>query len=223
MERGEGSATAAQTSSERIDLGREAGPGWIAWIVAAAGSLVAIVVTVAVTLYLFRSGFLAIVPALGWLYLTSWWRVQRMCRSLPLVDQQAGTGRVRLRVRSARSVWLAWAGSDTELAIEDGWVLLGDQRWPAASVALGREPNFWAARPVELLTPSGPVGISVVPKGDVGMYLAALVDRRFRPILERVLAAQPGAGPTPCGWYPDPWNPAMWRWWDGVAWSGHTV
>jgi hypothetical protein len=194
VEQGESSATTAQASSARIDLGHAAGPVWIAWTVAAVGSAVVLVGAVAVTLYLFGSGFLAIVPALGWLYLTSWWRVRRMCRSLPLVEQQAGTGRVRLRVRSARSVWLAWAGSDTELTIADGWVLLGDQRWPAASVALGREPSFWAARPVELLTPSGSVGISAVPKGDVGMYLGALVDRSFRPILERLLAAQLGAG-----------------------------
>jgi hypothetical protein len=222
VEQGEGSAT-AQLSSERIDLGRAAGPVWIAWTAAAVGSLVALVVTLAVTLYLFRSGFLAIVPALGWLYLVSWWRVRRMCRALPLVEGQAGTGRLRLRVRSARSIWLAWLGSDTELTIADGWVLLGDQRWPAASVALGREPSFWSARPVELLTPSGPVGISAVPKGDVGMYLGTLVDRELRPILARLLAAQSGAGPTACGWYPDPWNPAAWRWWDGVAWSGHSV
>ena len=28
---------------------------------------------------------------------------------------------------------------------------------------------------------------------------------------------------APPGWYPDPWNPAGLRWWDGVAWQYHTA
>jgi hypothetical protein len=24
------------------------------------------------------------------------------------------------------------------------------------------------------------------------------------------------------GWYPDPWQQAGWRWWDGKAWTAHT-
>ena len=59
--------------------------------------------------------------------------------------------------------------------MSDGWVLLGDQGWPASAVTLGRQPSFWSARPIELLTPSGPVGFSVVPKGDLAMYMATVV------------------------------------------------
>jgi hypothetical protein len=32
----------------------------------------------------------------------------------------------------------------------------------------------------------------------------------------------PPPGPPP-GWYPDPWNLAPQRWWDGVAWTAHTA
>jgi membrane protease YdiL (CAAX protease family) len=31
----------------------------------------------------------------------------------------------------------------------------------------------------------------------------------------------PAAAPPPPGWYPDPWQHAPWRWWDGVAWTGY--
>jgi membrane protease YdiL (CAAX protease family) len=38
---------------------------------------------------------------------------------------------------------------------------------------------------------------------------------------------QPTQLPTPpsvpAGWYPDPWQPAGWRWWDGMAWTGHVA
>ena len=27
---------------------------------------------------------------------------------------------------------------------------------------------------------------------------------------------------TPAGWYPDPWQQAAHRWWDGTAWTSHT-
>ncbi|MGH1342749.1 MAG: PrsW family glutamic-type intramembrane protease [Nannocystales bacterium] len=27
--------------------------------------------------------------------------------------------------------------------------------------------------------------------------------------------------PAHRGWYPDPWNPSRWRWWDGWAWTPH--
>lgn len=31
--------------------------------------------------------------------------------------------------------------------------------------------------------------------------------------------AGPGAGGAPPGWYPDPWNQAPLRWWDGTVWT----
>lgn len=33
--------------------------------------------------------------------------------------------------------------------------------------------------------------------------------------------ARPPGGPPP-GWYRDPWGQAVWRWWDGRAWTGYT-
>ena len=29
------------------------------------------------------------------------------------------------------------------------------------------------------------------------------------------------SGQTPPGWFPDPWQVAAWRWWDGMMWTGH--
>jgi membrane protease YdiL (CAAX protease family) len=28
--------------------------------------------------------------------------------------------------------------------------------------------------------------------------------------------------PVPAGWYPDPWQQAWWRWWDGAGWTHYT-
>jgi hypothetical protein len=142
-----------------------------------------------------------------------------MADAVDELDQRAAARGLRARVRSGSSMWVVWAGTNTELVVSDGWVLLGDQGWPASSVTLGRQPSFWRARPIELLTPSGTVGFSAVPKGDLAMYLSTVVDRRVRPMVELALAHHRGAGPSPAGWYPDPQDPAAWRWWDGVAWG----
>lgn len=32
----------------------------------------------------------------------------------------------------------------------------------------------------------------------------------------------PAPGP-PANWYPDPWDPAALRWWDGTQWTAHTA
>lgn len=31
------------------------------------------------------------------------------------------------------------------------------------------------------------------------------------------------AATTPAGWYPDPWQVATHRWFDGSTWTGHTA
>jgi hypothetical protein len=37
------------------------------------------------------------------------------------------------------------------------------------------------------------------------------------------VAMPEGAPPTkPANWYPDPWQNAKWRWWDGAKWTGET-
>lgn len=33
----------------------------------------------------------------------------------------------------------------------------------------------------------------------------------------------PSLGRTGAGWYPDPWNEAPWRWWDGSRWTGYVA
>jgi hypothetical protein len=206
----------------RVDLAVAASTNNIAWSIAAVGWLVVFFAAFAAATRLFGSGFLAVPAGFGWLYLVSWWRARRMVDAVDELDQRVAAGGLRARVRSGSSMWVVWAGTNTELVVSDGWVLLGDQGWPASSVTLGREPSFWSARPIELLTPSGPVGFSAVPKGDLAMYLSTVVDRRVRPMVERALSQHRGAGPSPAGWYPDPQDPTAWRWWDGVAWGARS-
>jgi hypothetical protein len=51
------------------------------------------------------------------------------------------------------------------------------------------------------------------------------------PTVERAEAATPadasqtagGPAATPANWYPDPWNQAKWRYWDGGSWTSHTA
>lgn len=204
---------------ERVDLVAAAGSPTAAWFVAGAAAVVTGVVSSVILIQLFGLPTLAVVPMLGSLWLVSWWRATRMAAVISGLERRSAAGVLRARVRSGTSMQFVWSGVNTELVVADGWVALGDQRWPAASVALGREPNGWSGRPIELLTPTGPVGVSAVPKGDVGMYLSAIVDRKVRPLLARAIEAQRAAGPSPAGWYPDPQNPAAWRWWDGAAWG----
>lgn len=202
-----------------MDLAITAGSSIAAWIAAGLLAVALGVVAYVVQRQLFGFFVVILVPMLVALYVVSWWRSTRLAAALDELERQSSLGVLRIRVRSATSMWFVGSGVNTELVISDGGVVLGDRRWPAASVTLGREPNWWSARPIELLTPTGPVGVSVVPKGDVGMYTATLVDRRARPLIARALEAQRQAGPSPAGWYPDPQDPTAWRWWDGAAWG----
>jgi hypothetical protein len=204
---------------ERVDLAAAAGSPTAAWVVAGVAAVVTVVVASVILIQLVGSPAFVVVPVLGSLYLVSWWRSTRLSAAIGELERQSAAGVLRVRVRSARSMWFVMSGVNTELVVSDGWVVLGDQRWPAASVALGREPNWWSARPIELLTPTGPVGVSAVPVWDVGGSMCHIVNRKVRPLLARAIEAQRAAGPSPAGWYPDPQNPAAWRWWDGAAWG----
>lgn len=42
------------------------------------------------------------------------------------------------------------------------------------------------------------------------------------PLLGIILAAFQKAPPRPPGWYPDPWNGQMVRWYDGFQWTWHS-
>lgn len=193
MEQGSGTGTPVL---ERVDLAATTGAPAVSWAIAAAGCLVVFLAAFVLTESLFGLGTLATLPALWCLYLVSWWRAARMAAAIGELERQSAAGVFRVRVRSATSMWFGW-GVNTELVVADGWVLLGNGGWPAASVALGREPNWWSGRSIELQTPSGTVGVSVVPKGDVGMYMATIVDREVRPLLARAIEAQCAAGPSP--------------------------
>lgn len=46
--------------------------------------------------------------------------------------------------------------------------------------------------------------------------------RRSRFDNVAAVAAGPPMAATPPGWYPDPWNPSLYRYYDGQAWTGHT-
>jgi hypothetical protein len=219
VEQGSGGASSPPPGLERVDLAVTAGSSSAAWVVAGVLAIVLGAAAYFIQRQLFGFFVVILVPMLVALYVASWWRSTRLAAAVDELERRSALGVLRIRVRSATSMWFVGSGVNTELVISDGWVVLGDRRWPAASVALGREPNWWSARPIELLTPTGPVGVSVVPKGDVGMYTATLVDRKVRPLLARVLEAQRAAGPSPAGWYPDPQDPAAWRWWDGTAWG----
>ena len=217
MEQGSGESS---RELELVDLSSNAGSSAVAWTVGVVAAIATVVVTALIVTQLFGfGGAMGVLPGLCSLYLVSWWRLTRLAANLGELERQTDSGVLRLRVRSGTSMWFVGSGVDVELVVSDGWVLLGERGWPAASVTLGREPNWWAARTIELLTPSGAVRVSAVPKGDLAAYHAAILDRKARPLLERALVAQRVAGPSPAGWYPDPQQPEAWRWWDGTAWS----
>jgi hypothetical protein len=200
---------------ERVDLAAAAGSPGRAWAVEVAaflGTALAGFVFLVIT-YPNGLGSFIIVPLMGSTYLVSRWRATRMASSVGELERQSAAGVLRFRAQRA------WSFDDTQLVVADGWVMLGDRGWPAASVALGREPNWWRYSYIELLTPTGPVGVSAVPVWDVGMYMCHIVNRKVRPLLARAIEAQSAAGPSPAGWYADPQNPAAWRWWDGTAWG----
>ncbi len=204
---------------ERVDLAASVGSSAAAWVVAGVAAVVTGVVATVIQNRLFGSFVFIATPMAASLLLVSWWRAVRLRAAVDELERQSAAGVLRVRVRSASSMWLVWSGVDTELVVSGGWVVLDDRRWPAASVGLGGETNWWTSRPIELLTPTGPAGVSVVPRGDVGVYMATLVDRQARPLIARAIEAQRVAGPSPAGWYPDPQDPTAWRWWDGVAWG----
>jgi hypothetical protein len=198
---------------ERVDLAAAAGSPGRAWIVAGVAAVITVVVASVVLTQVFGWRPYVGLPVLGSIYLVSWCRSRRMASSIGGLERQSAAGVLRVRARRSRSF------DDTQLVAADGWVMLGDRGWPAASVALGREPNWWWRSHIELQTPTGPVGVSAVPVWDLGTYTSYIVDREVRPLLARVLEVQQQAGPSPAGWYPDPQDPAAWRWWDGTAWG----
>jgi DNA-directed RNA polymerase subunit RPC12/RpoP len=42
-----------------------------------------------------------------------------------------------------------------------------------------------------------------------------------QPVAAQRVAVPPPPPPVPAGWYPDPQNPRMQRWWDGGTWTEH--
>ena len=69
-----------------------------------------------------------------------------------------------------------------------------------------------AAKPIPATARPAPAPVSNLPPGAVpapGVVMDA--------------PQQPPAGATPANWYPDPWNEARLRYWDGDSWTGHTA
>jgi hypothetical protein len=156
------------------------------------------------------------------MYLVSWWRGSRMGGAFDAIDRAAARGRLSLlvRVKSGSFVQFIGSGRDGVLTIEDGTVRLRgqyDEAWPASTVRIGRQPNWFANRGIELLTPSGSRWISSVRTTDPAMYVSAWLDGRTVKVVARVLAVNASAPPP--GWYPDPAGAPTWRWWDGVQWG----
>lgn len=133
MDQGEGSAAETSPASARIDLAVAAGSAAVAWTIAVVGALVGFLAAFVLTQRLFGLGVFAAVAALGCLYLVSWWRAHRMVVAVQELEGPAAAAGLRVRVRSGSSMWVVWAGHNTELVVSDGWVVLGDQRWPAAA------------------------------------------------------------------------------------------
>jgi hypothetical protein len=120
-------------------------------------------------------------------------------------------------------------------------VQLGDEWWPAASVAITKRPNYLVGRGIGLSGPAGNRFVSMLPGFDPAIWWVTMVDRVAVAPLEQALAANatvstswPRLPPLPDqtaqgavaasfapGWYADPWRPGGWRWWDGTRWSEH--
>ena len=98
----------------RVDLAAAAGSNGVAWSIAAVGWLVVFVAAFAAATRLLGSGFLAVPLGFGWLYLVSWWRACRMVDELDGLDQRVAVGGLRARVRYGSSMWVVWAGTNTE-------------------------------------------------------------------------------------------------------------
>lgn len=220
-----------EDASAPLDVRSATWPAGRDWVLGAAGGTGAAVVVAATVVLVVDpwaspgAAFLGFLAFFAVLYTTSWWRARRLLPGLAAVSAQVDRGRLDVVVRSSRSlgaILFSWQGG--RLVVADGWVVLdGSTReaWPVGSVSLGRPPSWWVGRGVELVTPSGPRNVSLVPTWDPAMYFATLVDRPARDLLADVLTRQQRdhAGP-PAGWYPDPSGTAAWRWWDGTAWTG---
>ena len=55
----------------------------------------------------------------------------------------------------------------------------------------------------------------------LGVLRSAATDARARKAA--AAAAYAGRALPPAGWYPDPWDPARTRWWDGEEWTGYAA
>jgi hypothetical protein len=163
----------------------------------------------------------------GGVWLFAWLRARRMSHGLDIIEKDALQGRlsVLVRMRSGRY----WGTVPTlnehrtwTLAVSNGWVTLGSERWPAGSVSVGARPNWFMYRGIELHTPSGSRFVTSVRIRDPARSLVVLLDRRLRDAFGRALAAQHdgmASALNSAGWYPDPAGSPAWRWWDGQQWG----
>ncbi|HTN99435.1 MAG TPA: hypothetical protein VL068_02070 [Microthrixaceae bacterium] len=67
------------------------------------------------------------------------------------------------------------------------------EAWPASSIRMGRPPNWFRARQIEIRTPAGTRSFSIVAKSELALFFAAIVDRRFLLEFQRSLKAHQGS------------------------------
>ncbi|MEV2220115.1 DUF2510 domain-containing protein [Nocardia vinacea] len=67
----------------------------------------------------------------------------------------------------------------------------------------------------------GPAARPYLPHGTPAALDSGTGGRRARPAHRAVRISQPAPSLTP-GWYPDPANPGVVRWFDGRQWTPHT-
>jgi Protein of unknown function (DUF2510) len=214
---------AALERERPVDLARFTWAAWIDWVMGVAIALVLLTVVTAASRDGYFFGYL--IAIFGGLYPVGWWRARRMSRGLELIERDALGGRFSavVRIRSGNYFQFVWSARQTStLTVNDGWVALGSERWPAGSIGVGQPPSWWANRGVELRTPSGPRYVTTVRAGDPALYLGTMLDRRVRDALGRALDGQRSGTSTTlnaAGWYPDPAGSPAWRWWDGQQWG----
>ena len=149
-----------------------------------------------------------------------------------------------LAVPRTRTGWFPLYFAVLVLAIGGLWLALGRRAASATSATTTPAPNAavvgtigpWAEGGSGERPPDGDVllgvttGVAEPPPGAEGSHQSTAglplppppPQARSAPPLEGPAPPLEGPAPPPSGWYADPDDPDLVRWWDGAGWTGHT-